>query len=76
MKLEPNNGNKREDALELVDRIAVLVENIESIIAREAARADECECLRGGWMYQLMDSLERIYDVLTQLRVMLRERAA
>jgi len=65
-------GSEERDLLELVDSVYVGLEEVEKFLARIAS--SRCECVRGGWIYAVMDSLERVYDRLAELRSEIRGR--
>lgn len=63
-------GRSTRNPLDTLDNVAVWLEEIEKLVAREANSG--CECIKGGWVYRIMDALNHAYDSIAELRVVLR----
>ena len=50
-------------ASELLDQVFVRMELLEGVLSRIASKSEE-----GGWVYQVMDVMEQIYDYLSMLK--------
>ena len=50
-------------ASELLDQVFVRMELLEGVLSRIASKSEE-----GGWVYQVMDVIEQIYDYLSMLK--------
>lgn len=63
-------GRSTRNPLDTLDNIAVWLEEVEKLVAREANSG--CECIKSGWVYRLMDAINHAYDGIAELRATLR----